>query len=255
MAAAGRHGLLLAMTWRVPPVDRAVTELLAYVRATYAPRGIVVAGSIVRGEGGPNSDLDVFVIHDEAWRIREQRRFAGVPAELFVNPPAQIRRYFVSEHQRGRPSTAHMFATGEPIAPVDPIVDELVAEARDWLARPIEVSPAQLEALRYGAVDALDDARDIIDRDPATARLILADVVRQIVEIAFWGARRFQPGRKRTVAALATVDPAAAALVGRWASAGDAEVLGIVESLARHVLGVDTFFAWSPPREAVELWR
>jgi hypothetical protein len=86
-----------------------------------------------------------------------------------------------------------------------------------------------------------------------TARLILADVVRQIAEIAFWGARRFQPGRKRTVAALAMLDPAAAALVGRWASAGDAEVLGIVESLARHVLGVDTFFAWSPPRETVEL--
>jgi hypothetical protein len=81
-----------------------------------------------------------------------------------------------------------MFATGEPIAPVDPIVDELVAEARDWLARPVEISPAQLEALRYGAVDALDDARDIIDRDPATARLILADAVRQIEAASCGGA-------------------------------------------------------------------
>src|SRR5262249_19172910 len=157
---------IAAMTWRVPPVDQAVTELVAYVRATFSPRGIVIAGSIVRGEAGPTSDLDVFVIHDEPWRVREQRRFAGVPTELFATPPAQIRRYFAREHDEGGPSTAHMFATGEAIAPVDPLVDALIAEARDWLARPIAIAPEALEAMRYGAVDLLDDARDAIDRDP-----------------------------------------------------------------------------------------
>jgi len=239
------------MTWRVPPVDEAVAALISHVRATFSPRGIVVAGSIVRGEAGPTSDLDVFVIHDEPWRIREQRRFAGIPAELFVNPPAQIRRYFASEHEHGRPSTAHMFVTGEPIAPVEPIVGELVDEARAWLARPITVSPAQLEAMRYGAVDVLDDARDAIDRDPAAAHLLLADAVREIVAYVFWRERRFQPRRKHLVAALAAVDPTAAALVQRWTSATAHEALAIVEALARHALGVDTFFAWSSEREPV----
>lgn len=241
----------LAMTWRTPAVDAAVTALVDHVRVTYAPRGIVVAGSIVRGEAGPTSDLDVFVIHDEPWRIRDQRRFAGIPVELFVNPPAQIRRYFASEHARGRPSTAHMFATGEPIAPVEPIVGELVDEARAWLARPIDVSPAQLEAIRYGAVDVLDDARDVADRDPASARLLLADAVRCIVEYIFWREGRFQPRRKHTLAALAAVDPTAAALLERWASATDRDALPCVEALARHALGVDTFFAWSTERETV----
>src|SRR5688500_2167996 len=124
------------MTWRVPPYDRALAQLEIHVRATYAPRGIVVSGSIVRGEAGPTSDLDVCVIHDEPWRLREQRRFEGVPVEIFVNPPEQIRRYFASEHDEGRPCTAHMFATGEALSPLDPAVDDLIREAHEWLKRP-----------------------------------------------------------------------------------------------------------------------
>src|SRR5262245_11981753 len=99
---------------------QAAGELLAHVLATYKPLGIVVSGSLVRGVGaGPTSDLDVFVVHAEPWRERDQRRFAGIAAELFVNPPAQIRRYFASEHREGRPCSAHMFATSEVIEPAD----------------------------------------------------------------------------------------------------------------------------------------
>ena len=220
---------------------------MTFVRATYAPIGIVVAGSIVRGEAGPTSDLDVFVVHGEPWRLREQRRFAGVPTELFVNPAAQVRRYFATEHARARPCTAHMFASGEPIEPIDPVIVELVREAREWLARPVERTGAELEQLRYGAVDALDDARDTTD--PATARLLLADVVQHVVEYAFVSRGLFVPRRKDVVAKLAAIDADAADLVHRWA----AERLGLttVEALAKHVLGVDTFFEWSSPREPV----
>jgi hypothetical protein len=234
------------VTWRVPPYDHALELLLAHVRASYAPCGIVVSGSIVRGEAGPTSDLDVFVIHDESWRVREQRRFNGVPAELFVNPPATIRRYFASEHERGRPSTAHMLATGEPLAPVDPVVDELVREARDWLARPITVSPARLESMRYAAVDLIDDARDVVERDPAGAHLLLGDAVQRIIEYTFWREGRFQPRRKQAVAALAAIDPEAASLVMRFASEGS---LAAVEALARRALGVDAFFEWASERD------
>ena len=146
---------------------------------------------------------------------------------------------------------AHMFATGEPVAPADPIVDELVREARDWLARPVAMSAGKLEALRYGAVDQLDNARDVIDREPAAALLLLGETVRHIIAYAFWRAGRFQPRRQVAIAALAELDPAAAALVRRWAAASASDGLAIVEVLARQVLGVDTFFAWSSEREPV----
>jgi len=236
------------MTWRVPPFDRAIAALEDYVRATYAPIGIVVAGSIVRGEAGPNSDLDVFVVHEQPWRLREQRRFEGVPAELFVNPVEQVRSYFASEHASGRPHTAHMFSTGEPIEPVPSVIRELVAEARDWLARPLEPPPEQLVSLSYGAVDLLDDARDIVSDDPVAASLLLAEAVRLIIAHAFWKQRRFQPRRKDAVSALAAIDPAAAGLVQRWAASSGGDALAAVEALARHVLEEDTFFAWTSAR-------
>jgi predicted nucleotidyltransferase len=238
------------MTWRVPPFDTAADELVAYARATYAPLGIVLAGSIIRGEADPTSDFDCFIVHDEPWRLREQKRFAGVPAELFVNPAAQVRRYFASEHGDGRPCTAHMFATGE-IVLAHPIIDELVREARESLARPLEVSEESLMQQRYGIVDTLDDTRDVLHTDAATASLLIADAVRGIVAYAFWKRHQFQPRRKATISALAAIDPEAAALVRRWQSSSLVEGWAVIEALARHVLGVDTFFEWTSARDPV----
>lgn len=239
------------MTWRVEPFGRAANELVAYVRATYAPLGIVIAGSIVRGEAGPTSDFDVHIVHTAPWRVREQKRFAGVPAELFVNPPQQVRRYFAEEHAEGRPCTAHMFATGELIEPVAPILDELVREAREWLSRPIDVSEATLTQQRYGVVDLLDDARDVTERDPAAAAILIAQAVSEIVAHAFWCRRRFQPRRKDAITALAAIDPTAADLVRAWQAASPADGLVAAEALARHVLGVDRFFEWTSARDPV----
>lgn len=236
------------MAWRIPPFDRAVIELEAYVRATWKPIGIVISGSIVRGDAGPTSDLDVVIVHDEPWRLREQRRFAGVPAELFVNPPARIRDYFSNEHGDGRPSTAHMLATGEVLGPSHPVIDELIREARDWLARPLAFTPAQLAARRYGAVDLIDDARDVIDDDPAVAHLLLASAVSAIIAYAFLARGKFEPRRKRAVAALAEIDPVAAEVVRRWATQSGPEQLASVSALARQLLGVDTFFDWASDR-------
>jgi hypothetical protein len=235
------------MTWRVPPYDRAIAELLAHVQAEWKPLAVLVSGSIVRGEAGPTSDLDVNVLHAEPWRLRDQRRFAGVPVELFVNPPAQIRRYFEREHAGGRPSSAHMFATGEVLLG-HPVLDELVAEARAWLARPVALTPAELTAHRYAAVDWLDDARDVIDSDPAAAHLLLASAVDQIIAYAFLSRGRFRPRRKHAIHELASIDPVAAALVRTWSAS---RALAPVQELARRILGVDGFLEWTSERDPV----
>jgi predicted nucleotidyltransferase len=229
------------VSWRRPPFDTAIAELEAYVRGRYAPVGVIVSGSIVRGEAGPTSDFDVFVIHDEPWRVREQKRFSGVPAELFVNPPSRVRGYFANEHADARPCTAHMLATGEVLGDAAPVVHQLIAEAKDWLTKPLEPSAEKLAQLRYGPVDLIDDARDV--GDPATQRMLLADAVRDIVAYAFWARRERQPRRKRVLEALAAIDPQAADMVRRWRTVDD------VAQLARHVLGVDTFFEWTSARD------
>jgi hypothetical protein len=185
---------------------------------------------------------------DRSWRVRDQRRFAGVPAELFVNPPERIRGYFQSEHGEGRPCTANMLATGVALPGADDIVDTLVAEARDWLARPLEPTEVELAARRYAAVDLLDDARDAAPVDPAAAALILASAVEQIAAYAFWKRARFQPRRKDLVRALAALDPDAAALLREFTVARGDDALTVALAFARHVLGVDTFFEWTSDR-------
>jgi hypothetical protein len=127
-----------------------------------------------------------------------------------------------------------------------------VREAREWLARPLAFTPAQLAALRYGPVDVLDDARDVIADDPAAAHLLLASAVSGIVAYAFLGRGRFQPRRKRAIAALAEIDPPAAEMVRRWATQHGAEALETVEALARRVLEVDTFFDWASDPDPVD---
>lgn len=238
------------MTWRRPPYDHAIADLEAFVRTAWSPIGIVISGSIVRGEAGPTSDFDVFVVHREPWRQRVQRRFAGVPAELFLNPPHKIRGYFASEHATGRPCTAHMFATGEVLGEADPVIRELIGEARDWLAKPLPTLTAAQDAQRrYAPVDLIDDARDVIDTDPAAAALLLARAVVLIVEYAFVRAGQRQPRRKATVTALVGIDPTAGALVRRWEQARGRAALDLVIELARHVLALDSFFEWESDRE------
>jgi predicted nucleotidyltransferase len=236
------------MSWRIAPYDRAAEEAEAFIRTTWKVHGIVIAGSIVRGEAGLTSDLDVFVVHAEPWRERVQKRFAGVPTELFVNPPDRVRGYFKSEHADGRPGTAHMFTTGVVVAGADELVSELVREAREWLAKPIEVTPAELASKRYAAVDMLDNARDTNDTDAAVTRLLLANTVQQIIEYAFWKRAMFQPRRKDLLRALDEVDPIAGSLVRAFTNSRPDEALQLAITLANHVLGVDTFFEWTSDR-------
>ena len=244
-------------TWRVPPYDVAADKVEAFVRARFGAggelHGIVVSGSVVRGEGGPTSDLDIEVIHRGLWRQRLQRRFNRVPCEIFVNPPASIRRYFESEHKDGRPCTAHMLATGEVLAGADDVVMELVAEAKAWLAKPLVVDAAALTSERYHVVDLLDDARDTVAADPAAASLLAAEAVRLCALYVFARGRGRQPRRKDLVRALGEHDAIAAELVARWSSAPSAQAqLDVALELARHVIGADTFFEWESAPDKVE---
>ena len=76
------------------PYATALREAVAFGLARYPLAGIVAGGSILRGEAGPSSDWDLHLIHREPQRQRVQQRFNGVPAEIFVNPPAALRGVF-----------------------------------------------------------------------------------------------------------------------------------------------------------------
>src|SRR5438128_286942 len=140
---------------RYPPLPEpyagALRDAVAFVFSRFEPIGIVATGTIVRGNPSPSSDLDLYVIHRDPRRQRLQRRFRGVPAEIFVNPPERVEAYFAEERAEGRPLTAHMLATGFVVLRTDPVLDDLRARAAAQLADPPRLDDRALRVKAYGA--------------------------------------------------------------------------------------------------------
>jgi len=220
----------------------------------WRPVGILASGSIIRGNPGPESDLDIFVLHREPARQRVQRRFEGVPAELFVNPPEQIRRYFQQERRdgQGRPSTIHMFATGVAVHDPEGIVSRLQQEAAALLADGPEVTDQILTAKRYAVACWLEDALDIRTTDPEMCAALLATAVLEAVRFRYWLARRWQPRQKELLGALATLDPTLAELARRFQRAAPlTERVALAREVVARSAGETGFFAWESAVEPV----
>ena len=233
------------------PFDSALRDAVADLLIEYDPVGIVAAGSVLRGAGGSTSDLDLYVIQHAPFRQRLQRRYAGVPCEIFVNPPDQVRRYFEAEHSHARPITAHMLATGYVVLDADPIVQTLRNEAANWLAMMPAADEERLRWLRYLLVDQADNIRDAAVADPTLARLLLGELLPNLATYCFLAAGRHVPRHKDVLAELARLDGPAAVAMRAIVDATDLGVaLALTEALMQRVVGSTTFFTWDSKPEA-----
>lgn len=230
------------------PYAGALREAVALILERFAVWGIVASGTPLTGVPDRASDLDIQVVHAHPQRQRLQRRWHGVPVEIFVNPPQMIRRYFAGE--RDRPSTAHMLASGVVVLDRHPVVAELCAEARTWLATPPNLTPEQLTLRRYMAADAYENAQDIQTRDPANALSILHDAVRLMLEYAFLAANRPLPRAKTKLAALAEINPALERLAHDYYLACDPSAyFALAAAIAAQTIHTSGFFEWESPLE------
>ena len=236
------------------PHASALREAVAYVVERFQPNAIVAAGSVLRGAGGPTSDLDLYVIRRGDERQRVSRRFAGVPVEIFVNPPEQVRRYLPAEAAAGRPITAHILTTGVLVYRDGDTadLDGLRSEAADLLARGPEIAPESLALKRYLVADLFDDATDVVESDPDAAMLLLDRVVEEAIRCLFWARHRWQPKGKNLLGMLDEVDPAIARLARAFTQVS---VVGGRHDLAREIVrrcvGAVGFIEWETTPERV----
>src|SRR5215510_507353 len=186
--------------------DRALREAVSFVLQQFKPVGIIAAGTIVRGTPDAASDLDVWVVHLEPVRQRLQKFFNGVPAEIFVNPPWVIQKYFIQDQAEGRPIAAHMMATGTVVLATNPVVEQLRKTAISLLSSAPTFTPQKLTQARYAAATKLEDALDIVERNPPAATMLASEAVRQMVHFAFLKAERYIPRDKDLLDALTNMD-------------------------------------------------
>jgi predicted nucleotidyltransferase len=131
-------------------------------RERYAEARVVfLAGSVLRGEATPTSDLDLVVVYERLARARREAfSHAGWPVEVFVNDPETLNHYFDSDRRRGIPSMMRMVIEGVEI----PSASEFSAGLKRLAARVYEAGPprwdeGELRHMRFRLTDWVDDIR------------------------------------------------------------------------------------------------
>ena len=213
--------------------DRLFEQLIALLRAEFGEDllGVLATGSRIHSTPGPTSDLDAHVIIAQPRRQRRNILLDGVEVEMFINPPFQVRRYFSN-----RGMDEHMFTFGRAIYDPRGVVAGLQAEARErW-----EAGPPPLEATwmpRYFAADLQRDLEDVGAHDEASAQLLIAQIVEQLIESHYRLNRRWPAKAKRRLADLERWDAQAAQLARTALVCGPLDARRVaLDALAAHVL-------------------
>jgi predicted nucleotidyltransferase len=124
-------------------------------------RVLFLAGSVMRGEATPTSDLDLVVVYERLpHAYRESFVYEGWPVEAFVNDAETVGHFFESDRRRGQPSLVSMVIEGVEI----PEASEFSARLKRRASEIFEAGPPawdeeELRRRRYGLTDRVDDLR------------------------------------------------------------------------------------------------
>jgi hypothetical protein len=120
-----------------------------------------LAGSVMRGEATPASDLDVVVVYEKLpHAYREAFVHAGWPVEAFVHDAGTLARFFERDRKRGLPILIGMVREGLEV----PEASEFSAALKRTAAELFDAGPPawdedELTLRRYRLTDWVDDLR------------------------------------------------------------------------------------------------
>jgi predicted nucleotidyltransferase len=129
--------------------------------------GAMVCGSFITGNPSKHSDIDVHLIlsDDLDWRERGNKVVDGYLIEYFINPPKQIRCYFLQNYRDRKPMSIVQFLTGEILFDKTGDIDFLKNEARKWFNKAYEAqSNSTIELKKYLIWDMWDNLQDCVEK-------------------------------------------------------------------------------------------
>ena len=208
-----------------------LTDARALVRERY-PQAVwaVLAGSVLTAHRTAGSDLDIVVVLPLGDPIAPRRQslvYRDWPVELFVHDEQTLDFWLGKERPERKPSLYRMVGCGTPIVG-DP--EERQAACRAVLdAGPDPMDGAQLEAVRYGLTDLLDDL--VHATEPGERQVIAATLWTDAARQALVAGSRWNGNGKWLLRELRSYDPE---LAERWLAAQHEPAA--VETFARDVL-------------------
>jgi predicted nucleotidyltransferase len=229
----------------------ALNEALAWVSLHFKPVGIIVTGSIVRGNPDLNSDFDIFVIHEASYRQRVQKYFNGVPCEIFINNFNHVYSYFEKEFENNRPVSAHMISTGKLIMGDDhPGIKELIQSAQEFQLKTPSITGNTITRLKYAISTLFEDATDVMETDPVSGAWFLNKLVSDIIDYIFLINGTSYPRPKERIKYLQANHPYIGNLVAAYYGAENFGVrYEIAKSLIAKTTGEYGFFEWDSGQE------
>lgn len=230
----------------------ALKEGSKWIINNFNPLGLIVSGTIIRGNPDISSDFDIFVIHNGHFRQRIQKKFKSIPFEFFVNPPSSIIKNMEKEFESRQQCTSHMLATGYVLINKADIINELINTARIYLDKQPGFNEKQAELLRYKAAVLLEDAIDIKNKDVGMANVFISDTIQAILDWFYYKKRLFIPRKKDLIVNTERIDYE----IGKCSrkvmeSIQIDEKINHLKRLADLTIMTYGFFEWESDREEV----
>lgn len=167
---------------------------------------IFLAGSIVRGEGTPDSDLDLVIVFENLPNAyRESFYFGGFPVEAFVHDPETL-NYFITERElkAGVCVMAQMISEGIELPQPSEFSQKLKQLAVSVIgSRPPKLNEDSLRQMRYNITNLIDDIRHPRSKTEVIATgTVLYDVLANcyLRTNGFWTAKAKSIPRKLKLA-------------------------------------------------------
>lgn len=122
----------------------------------------LVAGSLVRGEGTPYSDIDLVVLYKEVPNAyRDSFMFEGVPIEAFIHDLETLKYFFEEvDGPSGCPMLPQMVKEGVAVPKETKLAEKAKKRAKKFLkGGPAKLKKNRIQEIRYGLTDLIDDLR------------------------------------------------------------------------------------------------
>jgi len=224
----------------------ALEQATNWINDNFKPIGIVVSGSIIRGNPDTRSDFDIFVIHEESFRQRVQKIFNDVPCEIFVNNPSHIYGYFENELKVNRPVAASMLSTGKIIKGEDnPVIRQLIEDAKEYAVKTPARTVQQNTASRYEIATIFEDASDLLDTDEIAAAYFLERTILLCIDFAFLVNGQPLPRAKERINKLAILRPALGNLIKQYYQQENIDKkYRVAKQIVDKLVGHTGFFEW-----------
>jgi len=229
----------------------ALDQALTWINSNYISTGIIVSGSIIRGNPDKHSDFDIFVIHNNLFRQRVQKIFNEVPFEIFVNNIEQVYKYFESELANNRPVSANMIATGQLYKGRDnPSILTLIDDAKKYVLLSKPLTDEQLTFRKYTIANLFEDATDIYATDETTTLYILDKIVIDIIDFIFSSKQQPLPRLKDRIKTILELDNAIGLSITKYYSEKTIEQkYELTKQMVLGLTGATGFFEWSTAPE------